>query len=100
MTSSVLQLAHAYSIFAYDGKLCPISLTLEKQPPFCPSVISATHVNQVLQMLHSVVTIHGTGVLANIPGFEVDGKTGTTHKVSHGGFLKKVITRFLQELHP
>ena len=88
MTSSVLQLAHAYSIFANDGKLCPISLTLEKQPPFCPSVISSTHANQVLQMLHSVVTIHGTGILANIPGFEVAGKTGTTHKVAHGGFLK------------
>ena len=38
-------------------------------------------------MLQTVVSIHGTGILANIPGFEVAGKTGTSHRVADGQFV-------------
>ena len=88
LTSSVLQLAHAYSIFANNGKLCPVSLTHKKHSPLCPQVISPKYANEVLQMLNSVVSNYGTAPLANIPGFKVAGKTGTSHKVANGRFLK------------
>ncbi|MDA7742568.1 penicillin-binding protein 2 [Francisellaceae bacterium] len=87
MTTSVLQLAHAYTIFANNGKLCPLSLLKDKQPPTCPQALAPKYADAVRKMLHSVVTVHGTGVLATIPGFEVGGKTGTTHKVANGKFL-------------
>ncbi|MFZ9035070.1 MAG: peptidoglycan D,D-transpeptidase FtsI family protein [Francisellaceae bacterium] len=88
MTASTVQLAHAYSIFANDGKLCPLTLTLPQAPIQCRQIIPADIAHQVLTMLNSVVSIHGTGILANIPGFEVAGKTGTSHRVANGQFLK------------
>ena len=39
-------------------------------------------------MLHTVVEPGGTGILANIPGYCVAGKTGTTHQVGPHGFYK------------
>ncbi|WP_119342658.1 peptidoglycan D,D-transpeptidase FtsI family protein [Facilibium subflavum] len=87
LTSSVLQLAHAYTVFANQGKLCPVSLIIQKQNPICPQVIPKKVANDVLSMLNSVVSIHGTGVFANIPGFNVAGKTGTSHRVANGHFI-------------
>ncbi|WP_018298512.1 peptidoglycan D,D-transpeptidase FtsI family protein [Fangia hongkongensis] len=86
LTSSIAELAHAYTIFANNGKLCPMHLVLPKSPPECPQIIPQKVASEVLNMLHTVVTVHGTGVLANIPGFEVAGKTGTSHRVKDGHF--------------
>lgn len=86
LTTSVVQLAHAYTIFANGGKLCPLHLIKTKHPVICRQVLPQKIADQVLQMLHSVVNVHGTGILANIPGFEVAGKTGTSHRVAHGHF--------------
>ena len=96
LTSSVEQLAHAYTIFANKGKLCPISLIKRKdgQPIACPQVLPQKTANEVLQMLHTVVSVHGTGVLANIPGFQVAGKTGTTHRVADGHFTNSYNAAF------
>ena len=86
MTTSALQLAHAYSIFANNGRLCPLNLVKNAPLKKCTQVLSGNIANQILPMLHTVVTVDGTGVLANIPGFEVAGKTGTTHRVVKGHF--------------
>jgi len=86
MTTSALQLAHAYTVFANQGRLC--LLNIEKKPNLakCKQILPAKTAKQILKMLQMVVTAQGTGVLANIPGFEVAGKTGTTHRVAKGRF--------------
>jgi cell division protein FtsI (penicillin-binding protein 3) len=51
--------------------------------------------DQVRQMMRMVVT-EGTGRKADVPGYEVGGKTGTAEKVGHGGYKKKaVLSSFL-----
>ncbi|WP_440616976.1 peptidoglycan D,D-transpeptidase FtsI family protein [Cysteiniphilum sp. 6C5] len=91
LTSSALQLAHAYTIFGNDGKLCPMHLVKPKHPDKinCRQVLPKDIAKEVLAMLQTVVSIHGTGVLANIPGFDVAGKTGTSHRVANGKFINE-----------
>ncbi len=88
MNTSILQLAHAYSIFGNQGKLCPLSIVKQPQQPFCPNVISPKVADEIKPMLQSVVGPKGTGILATIPGFAVGGKTGTSHRLAHGHYLK------------
>ena len=99
MTSSVLQLAHAYSIFANHGKLCPITFT-KIDNPNCKRIISQENAKAIKKMLHSVVTIHGTGLLANIPGYDVGGKTGTVHRVGSHGYLKHSFNSYFAGIAP
>ncbi|WHN65615.1 penicillin-binding protein 2 [Cysteiniphilum sp. QT6929] len=91
LSSSALQLAHAYTIFGNDGKLCPVSLIKPKHSDEinCRQVLPQDIAKEVLAMLQTVVSIHGTGVLANIPGFDVAGKTGTSHRVANGKFVNE-----------
>ena len=89
LTSTPLQLAHAYSVFANGGKQAP--LTLLQQPADAVfdgrPVISEATANQVVEVLHRVTGAEGTGKRARVDDFEVGGKTGTVHKVGQGGYL-------------
>ncbi len=89
LNTSALQLAHAYTIFGNNGRLCPVSLIKLKHRGdiTCPQVLPENIAQEVLAMLQTVVSIHGTGILANIPGFEVAGKTGTSHRLANGQFV-------------
>ncbi len=91
LSSSALQLAHAYTIFGNNGKLCPMRLIKPKHSSDinCRQVLPEDITKEVLAMLQTVVSIHGTGVLANIPGFDVAGKTGTSHRVANGKFVNE-----------
>tara|TARA_R110002110_G_scaffold91264_2_gene237603 strand:- start:231412 stop:233139 length:1728 start_codon:yes stop_codon:yes gene_type:complete len=88
ITATPLQLAYAYSAFANRGVQQPVSLlALEGELPPGTAVISPDIAAQVLQVLHAVTGEHGTGGRANVPGYQVGGKTGTVHKVgAQGGY--------------
>ena len=45
---------------------------------------------QIRALMRMVVT-EGTGKKADVPGYEVGGKTGTAEKVGHGGYRKKAV---------
>jgi cell division protein FtsI (penicillin-binding protein 3) len=49
-------------------------------------------------MLQDVTSEGGTGVMANLEGFEVAGKTGTAQKADpvHGGYAAKKTRRFVR----
>ncbi len=74
-----LQLASAYTIYANGGIRKPVSLLKVEGPVRGERVISAELVATVNEMLRGVVSteLGGTGTRANIPSYQVAGKTGT-----------------------
>ena len=80
-----LQLAQAYSIFANDGVLNPITLLKNDRIVRGRRVLSSGVSHEVLKMMESVVSREGTAWDAHIPGYHVAGKTGTVRKVVKGG---------------
>lgn len=93
---SLVQLARAYTIFARDGDLIPISLVKVDTPPSAQNVISAETARALRAMLESAVHPGGTAPRAQIMGYRVAGKTGTAHKQENGGYAaKKYVSSFV-----
>jgi cell division protein FtsI (penicillin-binding protein 3) len=88
MSATALQLAHAYSVFANEGIKKPVSLLKVDHAPDGERVISAKLAKQMLIVLESVISRHGTAAAAEVPGYRVAGKTGTAKKVGIGGYQK------------
>ena len=87
ITTTPLQLARAYTVFANGGVQQPVSL-LALEGELLPGVqVIAPHIAaQVLDILHAVTGEHGTARKARVPGYQVGGKTGTVRKVGPGGY--------------
>ena len=83
---SLIQLARAYSIFATDGELVPLTLVKSASPASGEKLISAETARAVRAMLETAVQPGGTGPRARIMGWRVAGKTGTAHKQENGGY--------------
>ncbi|MGH8677667.1 MAG: peptidoglycan D,D-transpeptidase FtsI family protein, partial [Burkholderiales bacterium] len=83
---SLLQLARAYSVFATDGLLKPLTFVRRDTPVEGHRVISARTSRQVSAMLETVTHPGGTAVRARVTGYRVAGKTGTAHKVIDGSY--------------
>jgi len=93
---SLLQLAHAYTIFARDGVLVPLTLVRTATPVQGVRVISASTAREIRDMLELAVQPGGTGPRARIVGWRVAGKTGTAHKQQDGGYAPdKYIASFV-----
>ncbi len=89
LSTSLLQLAQAYSVFAREGDLIP--LTLLKSDPHATGVrvISARNADAVRNMLHMVTGPGGTAPKAQAMGYSVGGKTGTARKQEGRGYSEK-----------
>jgi cell division protein FtsI (penicillin-binding protein 3) len=83
---SLLQLARAYTIFATEGVLQPLTLLKREQPVTGPRAVSPETALAVRTMLESVTLSGGTGVRAQVLGYRVAGKTGTAHKFVDGAY--------------
>ncbi|MCB4810348.1 penicillin-binding protein 2 [Methylovorus menthalis] len=93
---TLLQLARAYTVFANDGELKPVSLLKLKETPVGQQVFSAKTALAVRDMLELVVQPGGTAPRAQISGYRVAGKTGTAHKLGPGGYLAdKYVSSFV-----
>jgi len=95
ISASLFQVARAYTIFARDGELVP--LTIERSPEFKPGtpVISAKTAIEMRGMLETVTEPGGTAVKAQAEGFRVGGKTGTAHKLVGNGYGNKYRAYFV-----
>jgi cell division protein FtsI (penicillin-binding protein 3) len=78
---SLLQLARAYTVFATEGRLQPLSLVRRDEAVQGTRVISAGTALAVRNMLELVVKAGGTAPRAQVMGYRVAGKTGTAHKL-------------------
>ena len=93
---SLLQLAHAYSVFARDGEMVPLSLTRVNAPGIPQRIFSAQTARRMRHMLELAVNVDGTAPRAQIMGYRVAGKTGTAHKQENGGYAAhKYVSSFV-----
>lgn len=93
---TLLQIAHAYMIFARDGDTVPVTLLKQDTPPLNPKpVISAQSAHEVRNMLEMVVLPGGTAPKAQIAGYRIGGKTGTAHKLDGGAYVDKYVASFV-----
>ncbi len=89
LSVSLMQLAHAYTIFGRDGDLVPISMMKVPGPVPGQAVFKSKVAQQVRYMLHLVVGPGGTAQKAQTMGYSVGGKTGTANKQEGRGYAAK-----------
>ena len=89
LSVSLVQIARAYSIFARDGDLMPVTFTKRDSPVMGQPVISAETAREMRTMLAAAASNGGTAPKAQTMGYSVAGKTGTAHKQEGGGYAEK-----------
>jgi len=86
ISMSLLQLAHAWLIFARDGDIIPLSFQKTTEKPVGRQIISPKTAAQMRTMVEAVVGPGGTAPQAQIAGYRAGGKTGTAQKVVNGRY--------------
>ena len=89
VSTSLFQMARAYTIFASDGKSLPATLIKNGQIPAGVPVISPENAKAVRHMLNLAAGPGGTAPKAQTIGYSVGGKTGTAHKQEGKGYAGK-----------
>ena len=93
---SLVQLARAYTVFAHDGELMPLSLTkIDDAPPHGVRVFSPQTMKELRVMLEMAVQPEGTAPKARVAGYRVGGKTGTAYKIEGGVYAHKYVASFV-----
>ena len=100
LSSSLFQLARAYSVFAREGELVPVTLQKSTERAAGVRVVEALHAREVLNMLHMVTGPGGTAPKAQTMGYSVGGKTGTAHKQEGKGYADKKYRGFFVGVAP
>lgn len=100
ISSSLFQVARAYTVFARDGEVVPATLMkTDKQVPGV-RVISADNAKAMRKMLQMAAGPGGTAQKAQTMGYSVGGKTGTAHKQEGKGYAGKKYRGFFVGMAP
>ncbi|MBM3632133.1 MAG: penicillin-binding protein 2 [Alphaproteobacteria bacterium] len=97
ITASPLQSMVAVAGIVNDGWLRPATL-LKRDPASMPEPIRivSSQTSRTLRDLMRMVVTEGTAKTANVPGYEVMGKTGSAHKMAGRGYADKAkLTSFI-----
>lgn len=100
LSSSLFQLARAYSVFALDGQLIPVSLLKSSEPVPSVQILSSKNAVAMRHMLHMAAGPGGTAPKAQTMGYSVGGKTGTAHKQEGKGYADKKYRGFFVGIAP
>ncbi|HOF50943.1 MAG TPA: penicillin-binding protein 2 [Rhodoferax sp.] len=100
LSASLFQLARAYSVFARDGSLVPVTLLKTAQQVEGVKVFEPRHAREVLHMLYLAAGPGGTAPKAQTMGYSVGGKTGTAHKQEGKGYAAKKYRGFFVGVAP
>lgn len=92
---NLVQLARGYGLFASDGDLKPVTLFKSNGPVAGRPVISPETAHAVRRMLEMAVQPGGTAPKAQIAGYRVAGKTGTTLKLEGRAYTHKYVSSFV-----
>jgi cell division protein FtsI (penicillin-binding protein 3) len=88
LSVSTLQLARAYAAVANGGILYPVSFVKHDYAPEGTRIMSQKTAQELTAMLKTVTETGNTGMLANVAGYTVVGKTGTSHIAAPHGYYK------------
>jgi cell division protein FtsI (penicillin-binding protein 3) len=86
LSASLLQMAHAYTVFARDGEVIPVSMLKQDHPVSGMRVLSVETAQEIRRMLQMAAGPGGTGSKAQTIGYSVGGKSGTAHKQEGRGY--------------
>jgi cell division protein FtsI (penicillin-binding protein 3) len=100
LSTSLFQLAQAYTVFARDGEVAPVSLLKRQDKVAGVRVMNAQNAASVRHMLHMVTGPGGTAPKAQTMGYSVGGKTGTAHKLDGKTYAAKKYRGFFVGLAP
>ncbi|NQW67116.1 MAG: penicillin-binding protein 2 [Burkholderiales bacterium] len=100
LSTSLFQLAQAYTVFARDGEVVPVSLIKREDKVVGVRAISAQNAIAVRTMLNLVTGPGGTAPKAQTMGYSVGGKTGTAHKQEGKGYADKKYRGFFVGMAP
>ena len=94
LSASLFQIAHAYTVFAHDGEMIPVTLTKstavgEDARVGGLRVISPHTAKTIREMLALVTGPGGTAPKAQTIGYSVGGKSGTAYKQEGKGYAVK-----------
>ncbi len=90
LSVSLIQIARAYTMFARDGEIVPLTF-FRSDPATAASPVKGTQVispataREVRHMLEMAAGPGGTAPRAQVMGYRVAGKTGTAHKLTNHG---------------
>jgi cell division protein FtsI (penicillin-binding protein 3) len=84
LSVTAVQLAHAYSVLANNGRSTPLSLARVDRRPDSAQVIPESIAKTMQGMLQQVIEAPGGVYRAKVPGYHVAGKSGTARKASTG----------------
>lgn len=100
LSASLFQIARAYTIFARDGELIPVSMTKVDGPITGTQVISPKTARAVRGMLEMAAAPGGTAPQAQTVGYRVGGKTGTARKQEGKGYAARKYRAFFAGMAP
>ncbi|RYF17631.1 MAG: penicillin-binding protein 2 [Comamonadaceae bacterium] len=100
LSASLFQLARAYSVFARDGELVPVTLLKSDGPAAGVRVLQPQTAQAVRHMLHLATLNGGTAPKAQTMGYSVGGKTGTAHKQEGKGYAASKYRSFFVGVAP
>jgi cell division protein FtsI (penicillin-binding protein 3) len=100
LSTSLFQLAQAYTVFARDGEVAPVSLLKRQDKVAGVRVMNAQNAASVRNMLHMVTGPGGTAPKAQTIGYSVGGKTGTAHKLEGKSYANKKYRGFFVGMAP
>ncbi|MEO5765219.1 MAG: penicillin-binding protein 2 [Casimicrobiaceae bacterium] len=95
LSVNLVQLARAYTIFATDGELKPVTLFKTDGPVAGRPVVSTQTARAVRKMLEMATQPGGTAPKAQVPGYRVAGKTGTARKLEGRVYTTKYVASFV-----
>ena len=100
LSASLFQIARAYSVFAREGELVPVTLLKSTENVVGVRVMQAHNARAVLHMLQMATDSGGTAPKAQTMGYSVGGKTGTAHKQEGKGYAEKKYRGFFVGVAP
>ncbi|MCZ8174622.1 MAG: penicillin-binding protein 2 [Burkholderiaceae bacterium] len=102
LSASLFQLARAYTVFASDGQLLPVSMVRrgDGEAVAGPRVMSPETARAVREMLRLAAGPGGTAPKAQALGYSVGGKTGTARKLEGKTYSTSKYRSFFVGLAP
>jgi cell division protein FtsI (penicillin-binding protein 3) len=100
MSSSLFQVARAYTVFARDGEIVPATLIKSEGKAAGTRVMSVESARAMRQMLHLAAGPGGTAPQAQTVGYSVGGKSGTARKQEGKGYAVDKFRSFFVGIAP